>query len=75
VDKVSLYLPRETRHAIDDIARRNGRSRSDFVREALAEFIERQGRPLPKSIGMFSNSDVTSETIEDWLEADWQRDW
>lgn len=52
--KTTLYLPEEMQRGLKDAAKRTGKSEALMIREALAEYLVKQARPWPKSIGMFS---------------------
>jgi hypothetical protein len=51
--KTTLYLEDETATALKRIARHQGRSQSQVIREALARYAEAEPRPAPRGIGAY----------------------
>jgi hypothetical protein len=74
MDKTTLYLPFELRHALKDAARRSGRAQAELVREALQLYLGNQVRPWPKSIGAASDGRVDARDSEDWIREHWDED-
>jgi predicted transcriptional regulator len=72
VGKSTLYLPTETQEAVRALARRTGRSQADILREAIQIYVRQQARPQPRSIGAAEHSLITSDQVEDWLEANFR---
>jgi plasmid stability protein len=56
VNKTTVYLPDELKHALARIAAATGRSEADLIREALAELVRTSGRPRPRG-GLFASGD------------------
>ncbi|MGQ0573433.1 MAG: CopG family transcriptional regulator [Pseudonocardia sp.] len=46
--KTTLYLPEELKARLEQVARREGRSEADLVREALTELVRRRIPPKPR---------------------------
>ena len=59
--RVTVYLDSETALALRELARIEGRSRAEFIREAVADYVRRARRPTPKGIGAYHSgrSDVS----------------
>ena len=74
MDKTTVYLPREMHRALEETARRTGRPQAHLIREALAAYLDKQERPWPKSIGMLEKSEISSDSIEEWLDLHWKPD-
>ncbi len=70
--KTTLYLPPELREELRETARRTRRPQAELIREALRAYLKQQGRPLPRSIGIADNPDVSGADAEEWLEAHWR---
>lgn len=52
LSKTTLYLPERDYRTLKALARRQGRSAAELVREAVAEYAQRHGgRRLPRSLG------------------------
>jgi len=66
--KTTVYLESETALALREMARVEGRSQAELIREALSGFVRRLTRPRPKSVGRFRSgrSDI-STLAEDLL--------
>ena len=84
MNKMVVELPAGIDAALAHIAERTGRSCPDLVIEALLGFLGEQRRtdpsldyPLPLSVGIIADAEVTSENLEDWLKANWrpEEDW
>jgi hypothetical protein len=74
MEKTTIYLPAELRVALRDLGRRTGRPQAEIIRDAVFEYMNRQERPLPRSIGIVSSGKVQSTDVEDWLEENWKPD-
>jgi predicted transcriptional regulator len=79
---ITLQLPDEVRQALDEIAERTGRSRTDLIHDAVRDYLVysdqvRDDPGLPRSAGMIEDAGVTAEGFEDWLKANWrpEEDW
>ena len=72
MNKTTLYLPRETQRRLRDAANRLRRAQADIVREALDRYLEAEEAPMPRSIGLGTDQDVTGANSEDWLRRNWR---
>jgi hypothetical protein len=72
--RTTIFLSEETNRLLRDVARRSGRSQAEILREALSEYLSREPRPRPRSIGMGNNRDdsVTSANVKDWVREQWE---
>lgn len=65
-ETVSVSLPEEIKDTLDDLSEREGRSRSEVVREALREYLfvrrfrKLRGRMVPEAEaqGIYTDEDV-----------------
>jgi predicted DNA-binding protein len=74
VVKTSVYLPTELTQGLRALARRTGRRQAELIREAIAGYVKAQERLWPRSIALgTSDGTVTSETIEAWIQEQWDR--
>lgn len=65
-------LPKELNDSLNQIAQVTGRSQVELIREAIEQYLQRQGRSLPRSVGMgSSNIGDLSDRDEELL---WQQD-
>jgi len=67
--KTTVHLPSELIAALDEMAEREGGSRSAFVRDALDWDIRQRSRPMPAWIGLIDEDDesLTASNVGDWL--------
>lgn len=72
MNKTTLYLPSDTQRRLRDAANRLRRAQADIVREALDRYLESEEAPMPRSIGMGADTEVTGATSEDWLRQNWR---
>lgn len=78
--EVVVRLPRELRDALRAVAAREGRDEVDVMRETFIDHVRRNrgdidsegARLLPRSIGIASDPNLSSEDVEEWLKANWQ---
>lgn len=76
MEKTTLYLPPDLQRALREEGRRSGRAQAELVREALAEYLGKRPRPLPRSIGVVASGKVTGRGAKVWLRREWaRRDW
>lgn len=73
VEKTTLYMPAELQQGLRALARRTGRPQAELIREAIAEYVGTQERPLPRSIGAGTGGGVSGAHSEAWLHAQWDR--
>jgi len=70
--KTIVPLPKNLNDSLNQIAQVTGRSQAELIREAIEQYLQRQGRSLPRSVGMgSSNMGNLSERDEELL---WQQD-
>jgi hypothetical protein len=69
VSKTTVYLDAADYRRLKTLARAEGRSAAELVREAVAEYARRKGRPRPASLalGRSGRGDL-SERAEELLE-------
>ena len=72
MEKTTLYLPNELQVQLRAVAQRSHRSQAKVVRDALVDYLAREPRRLPGSIGMASSGEVTGAQSEDWLRENWK---
>jgi predicted transcriptional regulator len=72
MEKTTLYLTSELARMLQDVSRRKGRPQAELVREALQQYLERQERPLPRSIGIAASGELDAAETEAWLEEHWR---
>jgi hypothetical protein len=77
MQKTTLYLSDEQHAALKYLARRTSRRRADLIREAVDDYLSRQPRQMPRSIGIISDPNLRAVDIDDWLKENWHpdRDW
>lgn len=70
MDKTTLYLPTELRIALRERSRRTGRPQAEVIRVALQMYLrEHDDRPMPRSIGIGSDPELSGADSEDSLRA------
>jgi predicted transcriptional regulator len=72
MEKTTLYLPADLRGLLKEAARRTGRPEAVIVREALRSYLQQQGRPAPRSLGLGENAELSGRESEAWLKAHWR---
>jgi predicted transcriptional regulator len=72
MEKTTLYLPADLRGLLKEAARRTGRPEAVIVREALRSYLQQQGRPSPRSLGLGENAELSGRESEAWLKAHWR---
>ena len=55
MQKTTLYLDDETRIALRQAARSQGRNQSELIRAAIAAYLQRYDRPTLTGIGAYSS--------------------
>ena len=51
--RTTVYLEEQTDLNLSQLARQQGRSKAELIREALTTYVEQRApRPLPRSVGM-----------------------
>lgn len=72
--RTTILLPDDLDRRLSDAARRRASSRTEVVRQALVELLEREDRPQPRSIGLGKSSGgASSETVKQAVRAEWRR--
>jgi predicted transcriptional regulator len=72
MEKTTLYLTPELLRMLQDVSRRKRRPQAELVREALQQYLERQERQLPRSIGIAASGKIDATETEAWLEEHWR---
>jgi hypothetical protein len=72
MEKTTLYLTSDTQRRLRDAARTTGRPQAELVREAIERYLEDEKPPLPRSVGMGSDEELTAANSEEWLRRHWQ---
>jgi predicted transcriptional regulator len=65
--KTTVYLPEDLQRELKEVARRTGRREAVILREALADYLRRQVRPQPRSIGSGEDGELAARDSEAWL--------
>lgn len=75
--KTTIYLSDEQMAYVKDRAREVGSSEADVIRSAIDQLATTQpvARKRPQSFGMFPSDEVRGRDFEEWLAANWERDW
>ncbi|HUH15373.1 MAG TPA: ribbon-helix-helix protein, CopG family [Gaiellaceae bacterium] len=71
MEKTTIYLPGELQRRLQAAARRAGRPQAELVRKALTEFLDRDVRPRPRSVGIVEDGRLPAREADAWLEANW----
>jgi metal-responsive CopG/Arc/MetJ family transcriptional regulator len=75
MDKTTLYLPTELHIALREASRRMGRPQAEVIREALQTYLqEHAGRPMPRSIGIANDPELSGTDAEDWYRANFRHE-
>jgi|tagenome__1003787_1003787.scaffolds.fasta_scaffold20193120_2 predicted transcriptional regulator len=76
--KTTIYLSDEQMAELDAVSRRKHMPKAHLIREAVAEYIAAEPTPMPAWIGIYDGEPepqngvvLTSETVDEWLEANW----
>jgi hypothetical protein len=69
--RTTLLLPAELQIRLREAASRLGRTQTELVREALDKYLQDFSPPAPKSIGIATDSGLSSEASERWLAREW----
>lgn len=73
MEKTTVYLSPELHRALKDAARVEKRPQADVLRRALEEYLGRQERRLPLSVGLGEDEELSGVDSEDWLHGEWSR--
>lgn len=71
MEKTTIYLPSELHRALKDAARVQKKPQAEVLRRALEEYLGRQERRLPLSLGLGEDEGLSGEDSEDWLREQW----
>jgi predicted transcriptional regulator len=71
--KTTLYLPDDLQQDLQDAARRTGLTQAEIVRLALRAYLDREGRPTPRSIGMVEDGGISATEVKAWIRGEWSR--
>lgn len=74
MSETMVALSADLRRQLEEIAAYAGKPQEEVLREALADYIHRLRRPLPRSIGAGENDSLHGADTEDWLLANWGRE-
>ena len=74
MEKTTIYLPPELHRALKDAARVENKPQADVLRRALEEYLGRQERRLPLSLGLGDDKGLSGADSEDWLFEQWGKD-
>jgi hypothetical protein len=73
MEKTTIYLPPELHQALKNAARVEKKPQADVLRRALEEYLGRQERRLPRSLGLGEDKELSGADSEDWLYEQWGR--
>lgn len=73
MEKTTLYLPPDLQRALREEGRRSGVSQARVIREALGAYLAKRPRPLPRSIGLGRDGEVTGRRSGAWIRGRWGR--
>lgn len=75
--KTTIYLPDELKAYVEARARETGASEAEIIRTAIVLLSEAQpvARKRPRSFGAFPSDNVRGRDFDEWLAANWERDW
>jgi predicted transcriptional regulator len=71
MEKTTIYLTPELHRALKDAARVEKKPQADVLRRALEEYLGRQERPLPLSVGLGEDEKLSGADSEEWLHEQW----
>jgi predicted DNA-binding protein len=71
-ERTSFYLAMETKRQLVQAARRLGKTQTEVVNEALAEYLAKLERPKFAFIGAGDDDEVTARGSEAWLRKNWK---
>jgi predicted transcriptional regulator len=73
MERTTVYFPDDLRRRMAEFSRRTGKPQSRILREAVASYLDRAGRPEAGSIGAGDNPEFSSEKTKEWLREHWTR--
>ena len=68
MEKTTLYLPSDLQRALQDEARRSGRSKAELIRNALRAYFSDRERPPVTSVGLGNDAALSAREAKSWLE-------
>lgn len=71
MQKMTIYLREEVAGQIKRVARSEGRSEAEIIREALDDYFERRRRDVPAIFGTSTGGTIGAAESEDWLRENW----
>jgi hypothetical protein len=74
MEKTTLYLPEELQASLRALAKQRKRPQAELIREALTEYVGRQERPLPTSIGMVADWTIPAREARAWIQREWDKE-
>jgi len=74
MERTTVYLPRNLRVSLKAVAKRDGASEAEVIREALTLYVQHRERPWPTSFGSASSGEVNAADLDDWLAENWKLD-
>ncbi len=72
MQKTTLYLPDALNQLLKVEAKRQNKSQAELMREALAGYIQKRPRALPRSLGFADDAGISAAESEDWIHARWR---
>jgi hypothetical protein len=69
--RLTVILSEVDMATLDAYAEREKRPKAEVVREAVANYFRDHPWPLPRSIGIIGDSEVTSTNYREWLRENW----
>jgi Arc/MetJ-type ribon-helix-helix transcriptional regulator len=75
--KTTIYLSEELKTYVENRARETGASEAEVIRTAIVLLSEAEPitRKRPRSIGAGASDNVHGRNFDEWLAANWERDW
>ncbi len=71
-ERTSFYLAAQTKRQLAQAARRLGKTQTEVVNEALAEYLAKVEPPKFGFIGAGEDAEVTARGSEAWLHENWR---
>lgn len=75
MEKTTGYLTADLQRALKDAARQSGRPQAELVRDALTEYLAKQPKPRPRSIGVANSGEIPATEVKAWIRAQRDREW
>jgi predicted DNA-binding protein len=71
-EQTSFFLSTHTKRQLAQAARRLGRTETELVSEALADYLRKLEQPAFAFIGAGEDRGVTARSSEAWLRSSWK---